>query len=64
MTILDKIALLKLVLNTNLSNRTNLFLTDDRPWSALILIKGFILLEELLRARSQDSSNQKETLHQ
>jgi hypothetical protein len=34
-----------LFLNTNLSNLTNLFLTDDRPWSALILIKGFILLE-------------------
>jgi hypothetical protein len=28
------------------------FLADDRPWSALILIKGFIFSEALLRASS------------
>ena len=28
------------------------FLADDRPWSALILIKGFIFFEALLRASS------------
>ena len=28
------------------------FLADDRPWSALILIKGFIFFEALLRANS------------
>ena len=32
------------------------FLTDDRPWSALFLNKGFILFEELLKASFQDSS--------
>ena len=38
--------------NTNRSNRHDFFITDDRPLVYFVWNKGFIILDELLRASS------------